>query len=95
MGASSRGPRDFAKVSPGNDPVLDVTLGLEAQQRYASHIARCLWRSYRKTLSLLFFMGYRTMVARYVANGVSHVRACVNLSTQGGYRTILRECIFP
>ena len=34
------------------------------------------------------FMGYRTIIARYVAKRVSHRCAFVKLSNNGGYRTI-------
>ena len=41
-----------------------------------SHIARCLWRLYRKTLSCLFH-GYRTIIARYlVICGIVQMRLC-------------------
>ena len=33
---------------------------------------------------MLVFLGYRTIIARYVAKWVSHRCACVKLSTQGG-----------
>ena len=38
------------------------------------------------------FMGYRTIITRYVANGVSHRCACVKLSTHEGYKNRLGEC---
>ena len=41
---------------------------------------------------VLVFMGYRTIIARYVANwGLAQMCLC-KIKYQGGYRTILGEC---
>ena len=61
---------------------------LEAQQRYFSYRA-ILVAIVSQNLSCLFFMGYRTIIARYVAKWGSHRCACVKLSAKGGYRTSL------
>ena len=48
-------------------------------------VSRDSCRSCRKSISCLFFMGYRTVLQRYVAKwGISHRCACVKLSTKGG-----------
>ena len=43
-------------------------------------------------LPVIVFMGYRTIIARYVAKwGIAQMCLC-KLSTTGGYRTISQEC---
>ena len=58
-------------------------MNLEAQQRYFSYRA-LLVAIVSQNSFVLVFMGYRTVIARYVENGASHRCACVKLSAKGG-----------
>ena len=62
-------------------------MGLEAQQRYLSCLA-ILAAIVSQSSSVLVFMGYRTIIARYVAKwGIAQMCLC-ETKYQGGYRTI-------
>ena len=64
---------------------------LEAQQRYFSYRAM-LVAIVSQNFFVLVLVGFRTSIARYVAKrGIAQMCLC-ELSTQGGYRTILGEC---
>ena len=60
-----------------------LLLGLEAQQRYFSYRAISVAIVSQNSF-VLALMGYSTIIARYVANGISHKCACVKLSTNWG-----------
>ena len=77
--ASASNPSHFACTSSRESN----TGSLEAQQRYFSYRA-ILVVIVSQNSFVLVFMGYRTIIARYVANGVSHRCSCVKLSTKGG-----------
>ena len=64
---------------------------LEAQQRYFSYRAILVAIVSQNSL-VLVFMGYHTIIARYVAkSGIAWMCQC-KLSTKGGYCTIWGEC---
>ena len=48
-----------------------------------------------QVFSVFIFMGCRTIIARYVAKGVSHRYAIVKLSAKRGYRTIWGSANLP
>ena len=75
----------------GGTSLLDSILAcLEAQQRYFSYRA-ILVAIVSQNSSVLVFMGYRTIIARYVAKwGIAQMCLC-ETKYQGGYRTILGE----
>ena len=56
---------------------------LEAQQRYFSYRAILVAIVSQNSFVLVVY-GYRTIIARYVANGVSHRCPCVKISSKGG-----------
>ena len=78
------------KLSPG---VLQAR-SLEAQQRYFSCRAILAAIVSQKHL-VLVFMGYRTIIARYVAKWGAHRHACVKLSTKGGIAQFWGSDNFP
>ena len=64
---------------------------LEAEQRFLSYCA-ILVAIVSQNLFVLVFMGYRTIIARYVAKwGFAQMCLC-ETKYQVGYRTILGEC---
>ena len=61
---------------------------LEAQQRYFSYRAILVAIASQNSF-VLVFMGYRTILVRYIAQwGIAQMRLC----EKGGYRTIVGEC---
>ena len=67
---------------------------LEAQQRYFSYRA-ILAAIVSQNCFVLAFMGYRTIIARYVARwGIAQMFLC-EMKYQGGYRTILGSANLP
>ena len=60
---------------------------LNAQQRYFSYRAMLVAIVSQNSL-VLVFMGYRTIIARYVAKWGYRTNAPVTLSTKGGYHTV-------
>ena len=72
-----------AKASDPSPPLLSP-VPLEAQQRYLSY--RAILAAIVSQNSFVFvFMGYRTLIARYVAKwGIAEKRGCVRLVAKGG-----------
>ena len=69
----------------------NLDLSLEAQQRHFSYRAM-LTAIVSQNSFVLVFVGYRTIIARYVAKwGIAQMCLC-ETKYQGGYRTILGEC---
>ena len=67
-----------------------IFVALEAQQRYFSYCA-ILVAIVSQNVFVLVFMGYRTIIARYVAKwGIAQMCLC-KLSTKAGYRSILGD----
>ena len=73
------GARIFLIVTrPKYPPYRETGVALEAQQRYFSYRA-ILAAIVSQNLFVLVFMGYRTIIARYVAKwGIAQMRLCKN-----------------
>ena len=64
-------------------------LTLEAQQRYFSY-RTMLQAIVSQNSSVLVFMGYRTIIAQYVAKwGIAQMCLCETECQEGGYRTFI------
>ena len=80
----------MSRKEGGDSPVS--MMNLEAQQRYFSYRA-ILVAIVSQNSFVLVFVGYRIIIARYVAKwGIAQMCLCKLISTKGGYRTILGEC---
>ena len=78
------------QLKPTPRRLLGVS-NVEAQQRYFSYRAM-LVAIVSQNAFVLVLMGYRTIIARYVAKwGIAQMCLC-ETKYQGGYRTILGEC---
>ena len=67
----------------------------EAQQRYFSYRA-ILVAIVSQNFFVLVFMGYHTIIARYVATwGIAQMCLCETMKQRGGYRTIWGDCQPP
>ena len=76
-------------------PTLSITHEvLEAQQRYFSYHCTILAAIVSQNSFVLVLLGYRTIIARYVAKG-GIAQVCAKLSTKGGYRTIWGSANLP